>query len=156
SQCSAAFECRRCRVRADVRRRRGDALLRSRRRSDLRAHLAPRGRAAPMRRALFVASFCALALPGQAFAHATLEQTSPRFEQRLQTSPRTVQLRFDQYIELLPRSVQLFSTRGPLAVSQIRVNGRTLEATLPQLRRGGYTIRWHAMSGDGHVVSGVF
>ena len=26
----------------------------------------------------------------------------------------------------------------------------------PRLPRGAYTVRWHALSGDGHVVSGVF
>jgi copper transport protein len=109
-----------------------------------------------MRRVLLVGALVALALPGQAFAHATLEHTFPSFQQRLQTSPRTVQLLFDQYIKALPRSVQLFSRSGPLGVARIRDDGRRLEATLPHLRRGGYTIRWHAMSGDGHVVSGVF
>jgi copper transport protein len=109
-----------------------------------------------MKRALLVATVAALALPATAFAHATLERTSPGFEQRLQTSPRTVQLRFDQYIKALPRSVQLFSTRGAIPVARIRSDGTTLEANLPHLRKGAYTIRWHAMSGDGHVVSGVF
>jgi copper transport protein len=109
-----------------------------------------------VRRVLLACALIALVLPGQAFAHATLERTSPAFQQRLQTSPRTVQLNFDQYIKALPRSVQLFSRSGPLAVAGIRDDGRTLEATLPHLRKGGYTIRWHAMSGDGHVVSGVF
>jgi copper transport protein len=109
-----------------------------------------------MKRALLVAVFLALTLPATALAHATLEHTSPAFEQRLQTSPRTVQLRFDQYIKALPRSLQLFSTRGAIPVARIRSDGLTLEASLPHLRRGGYTVRWHAMSGDGHVVSGVF
>jgi copper transport protein len=109
-----------------------------------------------MRRALLVTTLFALALPAEALAHATLERTSPGFEQRLQTSPRTVQLHFDQYIKALPRSVQLFSTRGAIPVARIRDDGLTLEANLPHLRKGGYTIRWHAMSGDGHVVSGVF
>jgi len=109
-----------------------------------------------MKRAMLVAIVAALALPATAFAHATLERTSPGFEQRLQTSPRTVQLRFDQYIKALPRSVQLFSTRGAIPVARIRSDGTTLEANLPHLRKGAYTIRWHAMSGDGHVVSGVF
>jgi len=109
-----------------------------------------------MRRVLLAGALVALVLPGQAFAHATLERTFPGFQQRLQTSPRSVQLHFDQYIEALPRSLQLFSANGPLAVIRIRGEGRTLEAKLPHLRRGGYTIRWHAMSGDGHVVSGVF
>jgi copper transport protein len=109
-----------------------------------------------MRRALLVGVFAALALPGQALAHATLEQTSPGFEQRLTTSPRTVTLAFDQYVERLPYAIRLYSTRGELPVPHIRVDGRTLVGSLPKLRRGGYTIRWHALSGDGHVVSGVF
>ena len=109
-----------------------------------------------MKRALLVAAVTALALPGTALAHATLEHTSPGFEQRLQKSPRTVRLSFDQYIKALPRSVQLFSARGAIPVARIRSDGRSLEATLPHLQKGAYTIRWHAMSGDGHVVSGVF
>lgn len=109
-----------------------------------------------MTRALLPVALVALVLPAQAFAHATLEKTSPGFEQRLSSSPRTVTLRFDQYIKALPRSLQLYSAKGALPVAQIRDEGRRLKATLPQLPRGGYTIRWHAMSGDGHVVSGVF
>jgi len=65
-----------------------------------------------MRRALLIAAFAALSLPAQAFAHATLERTSPSFEQRLSNSPRTVTLRFDQYIERLPYAIQLYSTHG--------------------------------------------
>jgi len=109
-----------------------------------------------MRRALLIAAFAALALPAQAFAHATLERTSPGFQQRLSTSPRTVTLRFDQYIERLPHAIRLYSTHRELSVPRIRADGRALVASVPKLRRGAYTIRWHALSGDGHVVSGVF
>ncbi len=109
-----------------------------------------------MRRLLLAVALTALALPAPAFAHATLEKTSPGFQQRLGTSPREVTLRFDQYIKALPRSLQLYSSRGGIAVAHVRDDGRFLEASLPRLRAGGYTIRWHAMSGDGHVVSGVF
>ena len=31
-----------------------------------------------------------------------------------------------------------------------------MTAWLPHLAKGAYTVRWHALSGDGHVVSGVF
>ena len=109
-----------------------------------------------MRHALLIAAFAALALPAQAFAHATLERTSPAFEQRLSTSPRIVTLRFDQYIERLPDAIRLYSAHGELPVPRIRTDGRALIASVPKLRRGAYTIRWHALSGDGHVVSGVF
>jgi copper transport protein len=109
-----------------------------------------------MRRALIVAALCALALPAQALAHATLLKTSPGFEQRLSASPRTVTLRFDQYIERLPYAIRLYSSHRELSVPRIRDRGLTLTASVPRLAAGGYTIRWHALSGDGHVVSGVF
>jgi copper transport protein len=109
-----------------------------------------------MRRALIVATLCALALPGQAFAHATLLKTSPRFEERLSASPRTVTLSFDQYIERMPHAIRLYSSHRELPVPRIRDRGLTLTAWVPRLAAGGYTIRWHALSGDGHVVSGVF
>jgi copper transport protein len=109
-----------------------------------------------MRRLLPVVALVALTFPGSAFAHATLERTSPGFRARLASSPRAITFRFDQYVKALPGSVQLFSRTGPLAVSDVRSDGRLLEASLPRLRKGAYTVRWHAMSGDGHVVSGVF
>ena len=109
-----------------------------------------------MKRVLLIASLAVLVLPAQALAHATLEHTSPSFQQRLGTSPRTVTLRFDQYIERLPYAIRLYSARGELPVPRIRTDGRALIASVPKLRRGGYTVRWHALSGDGHVVSGVF
>src|SRR5204862_1103366 len=143
-------------LRPHVRRARRVPLLRPRRRTGLRSHLAACRTAAPMRRALLIAAFAALSLPAQAFAHATLERTSPSFEQRLSNSPRTVTLRFDQYIERLPYAIQLYSTHGELRVPRIRAHARDLIASVPKLRRGAYTIRWHALSGDGHVVSGLF
>ncbi|MDX6388622.1 MAG: copper transport protein, partial [Gaiellaceae bacterium] len=109
-----------------------------------------------MRRLLFAGVLLALLLPAQAFAHATLLHTSPGFRERLGTSPQKVTLRFDQYVKALPGSVQLFSAARALPVSHIGIDGLTLEASLPRLRRGAYTVRWHALSNDGHVVSGVF
>jgi copper transport protein len=110
-----------------------------------------------MRRGLIaVIAVAALVFPANAFAHATLERTSPTFRERLHASPHAISLGFDQYVKALPGSVQLFSATGGIPVSRVWTDGRYLEAALPQLRRGPYTVRWHALSGDGHVVSGVF
>jgi copper transport protein len=109
-----------------------------------------------MKRLLLAGGLIALALPAPAFAHATLEQTTPGFRERVASSPRTLVLSFDQYVKALPRSLQLYSAKGPIAVSRIRNDKFALEANVPRLRTGGYTVRWHALSGDGHVVSGVF
>jgi copper transport protein len=109
-----------------------------------------------MRRALLVGVFVALTLAPSAFAHATLEQTTPGLRARLAHSPQTLVLRFDQYVKALPGSLKLYSSSGPIPVSRIRTATRGIEANVPRLPKGGYTVRWHALSGDGHVVSGVF
>src|SRR5690349_15962008 len=144
------------RVRADVRRARGVPLLRPRRCAGVRSHLTAGRATAPMRRALLIAALTVLALPANAFAHATLLRTSPAFAQKLQASPHTVTLSFDQYVERVPYAIRLYSVHGEIPVPKIRNEGRRLVATVPNLRAGGYTIRWHALSGDGHVVSGLF
>jgi copper transport protein len=109
-----------------------------------------------MKRLLLVASVAALAFPAQALAHATLERTSPSFRERLPASPGTITLRFDQYVKVLPGSVQLFSATRRVRVVRAWTDGLFLKAAVPKLPRGPYTVRWHALSGDGHVVSGVF
>jgi copper transport protein len=109
-----------------------------------------------MKRLLLVVIVAALAFPAQAFAHATLVHTSPSFRQRLSASPRTISLRFDQYVKALPGSIQVFSAKGPVRVSRSWTDRLVLEAAVGRLPRGPYTVRWHALSGDGHVVSGVY
>jgi copper transport protein len=109
-----------------------------------------------MKRLLFLVALASLAFPAQALAHATLLSTTPQFRERLANAPPTVALRFDQYVKVLPGSVQLFSTSHGLPVERVWTDGLTVKAALPRLPKGAYTIRWHALSGDGHVVSGVF
>src|SRR6266542_4622951 len=151
-----AFASSRNGVCAALRRHLGRPLLRPRRGARVRAHLSAGVDAAQMRRTLLLAVGVALVLPAQASAHATLEQTSPGFRERLSASPQTLVLRFDQYVKVVPGSVQLLSSRGSIGLKRVWVEGLLLEASLPRLPRGPYTVRWHALSGDGHVVSGVF
>ncbi|MDQ2968010.1 MAG: copper resistance protein CopC [Actinomycetota bacterium] len=109
-----------------------------------------------MKRFLLAAAALALVFPAQAFAHATLEQTTPGFRERLPSPPQKVALRFDQYVQVLPGSVHLYSSSGSVGLKKVVIKGRYLTAWLPRLAKGAYTVRWHAMSSDGHVVSGVF
>ncbi len=109
-----------------------------------------------MKRVLLTAATLVLVFPAQAFAHATLEQTTPGFRQRLASSPQKIVLRFDQYVQGLPGSVRLYSSSDSMRVKRVGTDGRYLTAWVPRLPKGAYTVRWHAMSGDGHVVSGVF
>jgi copper transport protein len=109
-----------------------------------------------MKRLVLITATVALVFPAQALAHATLIHTSPGFRERLASSPSTVTLTFDQYIKLLPGSIQLFNTKHAIDLKRVWSGGLTLKAAVPRLPRGPYTVRWHALSSDGHVVSGVF
>src|SRR5581483_42766 len=130
----AALRRRRHRVRDDVLRHCGAVVLRSRLGGDPRPLLGIRRSAASMKRALAVAVLVALTLPASAFAHASLRKEAPGFRQRLAASPRQVVLQFDQTVDALPKAI----------------------VVLPRLRKGPYTVRWQALSNDGHIVSGVY
>lgn len=111
-----------------------------------------------MRRVLLGLLFAALASPAGAFAHATLKSAHPEFRQRFETPPARIVLRFDQGVDALPNSIVVYDAKGNVVSKQAR-NGRDPRAVigpLRQLRQGAYTVRWHAVSSDSHVVSGVF
>jgi len=99
-----------------------------------------------------------LALPATAAAHATLVHTSPGFAERLPRSPRVVRLHFDQGVKVLPNAITVFTTKGKVVSGSARADDgqRTVETPVRRLGRGAYTVRWSAVSSDGHVVSGVF
>lgn len=102
------------------------------------------------------AIIAALVVPASALAHARLEESSPGFRDRLPSSPRAVVLHFDQHVKALPGSVRVYSPTGGIGAVNARSAGRIVRASLPRLSKGSYTVRWHALSGDGHVISGVF
>jgi len=101
---------------------------------------------------------CALVVPANAFAHASVLTTYPSYRQRLDRAPQSVWIRFDQGVKAFPNSIVLLSATGDV------LSGTTHDAADPRLivvparslARGAYTVRWHAMSSDGHVVSGVW
>ena len=111
-----------------------------------------------MRRVLAIAVLAALAAPGAASAHARLVQTAPTFKQRVQRAPAQILLRFDQRVTALPGSIRVYSAAGKLVSGPARsaADTRRVVASLPRLPRGAYTIRWNAISSDGHDISGVY
>lgn len=111
-----------------------------------------------MKRALAAAAFAALTLPAPAFAHASLIRETPTFEQRLSTAPRQVVLQFDQSVDALPKAIEVFTLQGKNVAGSPRAvpSAREIVASLPRLPKGAYTVRWQALSNDGHIVSGVY
>src|SRR5919109_3409885 len=143
---------------ADVRRPRRDALLRPRPRAGLRAPVADRRDSASMKRAGCAVALLALAFPANAFAHAALRQTWPSFRQRVEAAPQQVRLEFDQVVKPLPNSIVVYTARGRVVSLPARNGASKYEVVAPLVRlaRGAYTVRWHVISNDGHVVSGVY
>ena len=111
-----------------------------------------------MRRVLLLGLLGALALPASAFAHASVTHTYPAFRERFAQPPHEVVLRFDQSVTALPRSIVVLTSDGKNVAAPARAvpAKRAIVARLPKLPRGPYTVRWQAMSNDGHVVSGVY
>ena len=109
-----------------------------------------------MKRLVVAAAVVALLAPATASAHATLRSTSPHYGTEMTLAPATIRLRFDQHVRLLPDSVQVLDRRGVNHARPAHREGRSVVAPLRRLPRGAYTVRWHAISADAHVVSGVW
>jgi copper transport protein len=111
-----------------------------------------------MRRALLLGALLALAFPATALAHAALTQATPEVQQRVERAPRAVRLEFDQVVTVVPGSIQVRTAGGRLVSKRERgaLGGHVALAPLERLRSGAYTVRWHVVSSDGHVVSGVY
>jgi copper transport protein len=109
-------------------------------------------------RKLLAVALLALALPAAASAHATLTKTAPAIGKRVERSPSFVRLYFDQSVDVLPNAIRVYSAKGRLLSGQTLASSdnRIVDAPVSRLPRGGYTVRWRAVSADGHVVSGVF
>jgi copper transport protein len=109
-------------------------------------------------RRLLAVALVALALPAAASAHATLIKTEPAYGKRVERSPSLVRLQFDQSVDVLPNAIHVYDAKGRLLSGRTRASAdkRTIVAPVSRLPRGGYTVRWRAVSADGHVVSGVF
>jgi copper transport protein len=112
-----------------------------------------------MRRVATLALFAALVFPGAAWAHATLELTSPRIGQRLAASPRQVTLTFDQSVRALSNGIQVLDATGRIVSGPPHLgagDSRVVVAPVRRLPKGAYTVRWATISNDSHVGRGVF
>ena len=105
-------------------------------------------------RRLALAALLALAFPAAAAAHATMEQSTPGFQQELRRAPAVVRLRFDQAVTVFPDSIVVVDATGRRVSRTAAADGdpRALHVPLGRTGRGAYTVRWHVMSADGHVV----
>jgi copper transport protein len=109
-------------------------------------------------RVLLVLLLCSLAVPGSAWAHATLVKVTPEDGAVLSTPPAAVRLLFDDGVRV-GSGIKAIRNDGGGSVLDGKarvVGGRTLVVPLRNgLADGDYTILWRVVSDDGHKIAGV-
>jgi len=105
-------------------------------------------------RKVALVALLALAFPAGAAAHATLRDTAPSFRAELDRGPKHVTLTFDQPVTL--PVIHVYDMRGRDYAGRTLPMGLEIESPVRALKRGVYTVRWHATSADSHAVGGVF
>ena len=105
---------------------------------------------------------CGAAFPSVAFAHASVESTSPEAGSTVSQSPREVTITFDQGISVPRGAVRILNEQAErIGTEKPRVgatSGRsnTVSVAVPKLANGAYVVSWRAVSEDGHPIRGAF
>jgi hypothetical protein len=93
-------------------------------------------------------------------AHAILVRSTPPGRATLAEKPDRVQLWFNERLEPAFSSVSVWSSTGTqVDAGDARVghdDAKRLSVTLPPLPPGTYSVRYHVLSVDGHVIDSSF
>jgi copper transport protein len=108
---------------------------------------------------LVVGVAVALALPGSAAAHVTLDSSEPATQSRLEEAPTEVRLRFTQPVTITSKAVLVLAPDGTVlsGTPATEDDGYVVVAPVSGVSAGqGYTVRWRVIGDDGHSPAGVF
>ena len=107
-------------------------------------------------RLIVLVACAALAAPAAASAHASLVDITPADRAVLARAPAQVVVRFDDDVRVAPGNAAVRNGDGSILGGKPIAHGKTLVLPLrAQLGRGDYSVRWSAVSDDGHIVQGV-
>lgn len=109
--------------------------------------------------ALAFAVVLLVAVPQQAFAHASLTNADPAPESVLETDPGAIRLKFNQRLESGLASIRVTDESGleiETGGTELSEDGREVLVALPSLGNGSYTVDYRVLSADGHTVSGSY
>ena len=98
---------------------------------------------------------CALALR-YAHAHAILVASTPKVDDTVPAGPLTVDLKFNSRVDGAHSILSLAGADGnehPLPLST-QVGPDEIRTEAGGLTPGSYTLRWQALSSDGHITRG--
>jgi methionine-rich copper-binding protein CopC len=88
-------------------------------------------------------------------AHAHLQQSSPADNSVITTSPANLVLHFSEAARLTALSIQKDHEPEQKLKPLPTITAAQISVPLPQLSPGVYTVSWHVLSDDGHVMSGT-
>lgn len=114
----------------------------------------------PITKLAIAAVMAVLLLPsGGAVAHAKLKSSRPAADATVKTGLAAVELTFNEKLEPALSVIEVDDAQGQaLATSKgtPACEGATCRLVVPALKAGDYTVTYHVLSADGHVVKGSF
>jgi copper transport protein len=97
-----------------------------------------------------------LVSPAAALAHANLVDMNPRNGAALVRAPARIVVRFDDVVRVAPGNAAVRNGGASVLAGRARAHGRQIVLPLRDgLRDGDYSVRWSAVSDDGHIIQGV-
>ena len=90
-----------------------------------------------------------------ASAHAHLQKSSPADNSLITTSPAVLVLNFSEAARLTALSIQKGSEPRQKLKPLPTTAAQQISVPLPRLTPGSYSVSWHVVSDDGHVMSGT-
>ena len=88
-------------------------------------------------------------------AHAHLQESSPADNSVITTSPANLVLNFSEAARLTALSIQKDNEPERKLQPPSAAAAQQISVPLPQLAPGSYSVSWHVLSEDGHVMSGT-
>jgi methionine-rich copper-binding protein CopC len=105
---------------------------------------------------LLAALAATLWLPEVALAHAVLVDSTPKANETVHGSNLHIDLKFNSRVDGVRSTVQLAAADG--AVKTLDLSTQTspneIVTHAEGLSKGSYTLRWQALSSDGHITRG--
>ncbi|MFD2211802.1 copper resistance protein CopC [Virgibacillus halophilus] len=93
-------------------------------------------------------------------AHSSLLEMTPAEKVVVEKSPPVLKLRFNEPVEQDLASVTIYDWNAKPVFSGKPDSGKErsalLKFSLPKLKQGSYTVKWHVISLDGHPVGGSY
>lgn len=104
--------------------------------------------------ALFAGLIALFGLSQLAFAHAHLLSSVPKVDGTVHGPSVVIDLKFNSRVDSSRSHLDLVLPNGKVETLEIGVSGDAELASHAHLAPGKYTIRWQALSTDGHITRG--